>query len=68
LGRAWLTLDDVVDLADLRVAGVLERKIGEERHHTLPECLELLLRVPDLIDEELPFRIERDVGVKPVGR
>jgi len=63
-----LTLDDVVDLADLWAAGVFKRNVGEERHHTLPEGLELLLRIPDLIDEQLSVGVERDVGVKSVGR
>jgi hypothetical protein len=63
-----LALDDVVDLADLWAAGVFKRNIGEERHHMLPEGLELLLRIPDLIEEQLPVGVERDVGVKSVGR
>jgi hypothetical protein len=57
-----------VDLADLWAAGVFKRNVGEERHHTLPEGLELLLGIPDLIDEQLSVGVERDVGIKSVGR
>jgi hypothetical protein len=57
-----LPLDDVVDLSDLRLAGVLEGDVGEETHYPLPESLEVLLRIPDLIHEELPLWPGCDTG------
>src|SRR4051794_30540792 len=67
-GRGALALDDVVDLANLRLAGVFEGNIGEERHYALPERLELFTGIPDLIHEELPVRKEGDVRIKTCGR
>src|SRR6185503_21252022 len=65
---ALLAPDDVVDLELLGLARKLDPYIGQHRHEVLPECVELLARVPDLADSEMTARFERDVVVKPGRR
>jgi len=63
-----LTLDDVVDLEDLRLARELYPNFVQDRHKALTEGLKLLLRVPDFADTEVAARTEGDVILKPVRR
>src|SRR5256885_2593962 len=67
-GAEGLALDDVVDLEHLGLARELDANVGQYRHQTLAERVELLPRIPDLTDSEAPARTESDVVGKPVRR
>ena len=57
-GSAPLALDDVVDVEDLRLAG-LDPDIGQQWHQALPESFPLLPRIPYFADSEASVH---DVG------
>src|SRR5882757_6283313 len=61
--RPALTLDDVVDLDQLRLAG-LDPDLGEHRHQPLAEGVELLAGVPDLADAQVALAAEADVVIE----
>src|SRR4051794_24910149 len=63
-----LSPDDVVDLDYLGGTRELDAALGEDRHQTLPERLELLLGVPDFADPEAATSTERNMQLEPVGR
>ena len=54
-------------LEDVRRVGELDADAGKNRHQTLTEGLELLLRVPDLADLKGAIRTEADVVVEASG-
>src|SRR6266576_2186456 len=56
-----LALDDVVDLEHLGLASKLDPQVLQQRHQALAERIEVLARVPDLADSEVPVRPEGDV-------
>src|SRR3954470_11856092 len=68
----FLALDDVVDLEHLGLARKLDSNVLQHRHEALSKCIELLSRVPDLADSEVPVRLEGDVELEslrqPVAR
>src|SRR4051794_6577545 len=70
--RSVLALDDVVDLEHLGLARKLDSNVLQHRHEALSKCIELLSRVPDLADSEVPVRLEGDVELEslrqPVAR
>jgi hypothetical protein len=49
-----------VDLEDLRLAGVYP-ELRQDRHKARRECLELLPRLPDLADPDVPVQ-EKAIG------
>ena len=59
--------DDVVELEHLGLALELDANVAQDRHQTLTERIELLLRIPDLADLEASTRGEGDVVREPVG-
>ena len=59
-----LALDDVVNLEDLWFAGKLDSGVGQYGHQPLTERLELLPRVPDFADTQVPFRPEANVVIE----
>src|SRR3954468_7061679 len=63
-----LALDDVVDLEHLGLAFELDPSVLEHRHQTLAEGVELLARVPNLANAEIPLRAESDVVGKSLRR
>jgi hypothetical protein len=44
-----------VNLEDLRFGGEPDSNVGEDGHEVLSEGLELLSRIPDLADAEVPL-------------
>src|SRR4051812_32239043 len=50
-----LLLDDVVNLKHFRLPRV-DPHVGEDRPQPLPECIEVLLRIPYLADLEVILR------------
>jgi hypothetical protein len=52
---AFLTLRDVVNLEDLRLSREPDSNVGEDGLQVLAEGIELLSRVPDLADAEIPL-------------
>src|SRR5450631_480198 len=60
-----LTLDDVVYLKHLGLAGIYAQ-LGQNGHEALTERVELRLRVPDLADVEVVVRTGAQFVVEPV--
>src|SRR5215211_6240868 len=66
--RVLLALDDVVDLKPLGLARKLDANVLQHRHQALTERVELLARVPDLVDSDVTVRAEGDVVLKSLGQ
>jgi hypothetical protein len=64
---ACLALDDVVDFEHFRLARI-NPHLFQKRHQTLPERVELLARVPDLADPDVPVHDKSAVEFHPVRR
>ena len=47
-----LALDDVVNVEHLRLAFELDANVGQYRHQTLTERVELFPRIPNFADSE----------------
>jgi hypothetical protein len=56
-----------VDLKRLRFARVYAH-VREKGHEALPERIDLLPRIPNLADSEVPVRNEAHVDIQPVRR
>ena len=65
--RWGLALDDFVDLENLRITREHDADVVQHRHEAFAERVELLPRVPDLADSELPVRNEGDVVLSSFG-
>ena len=63
-----LALDDVVDLKELWLAGELDPKVGQDGHQGLTVGFELLPRVPDFADSQIPVCSKENVVVHAVRR
>src|ERR1022692_4130346 len=59
-------LDHVVHLGDHRLLQP-DTQLGEDRHKSRPERIEIFLRLPDVEDLDLTVRFERDVEGSPLG-
>jgi hypothetical protein len=64
-GVGTLSLDDVVDLKNFRLARI-DPHLGKDRAQPPSKRLELLLRIPDLADLEVAVRAKAKLIVEPV--
>src|SRR5207248_2599378 len=60
-----LAVDDVMDLQKLGSAR-FDADLLQDRHEARAELVELLSRVPNLVDSELAARLEGDVVLKSI--
>ena len=60
---ALTTVDDVVDLEDFGLARI-DAELAQDRRKTCPECVQLLLGVPNLADLKVAVRAEAELIIE----